>query len=35
MEQTTAKQLFISTLTRLDTLLNPHQAGLQTASEHC
>jgi hypothetical protein len=28
MEQTTAKQLFISTLTRLDTLLDPHQVEL-------
>jgi hypothetical protein len=28
MEQTTAKRLFISTLTRLDALLDPHQTGL-------
>jgi hypothetical protein len=34
MEQTTAKQLFISTLTRLDTLLDPHQAGLNGLVDH-
>jgi hypothetical protein len=34
MEQTTAKQLFISTLTRLDTLLDPHQVGLNGLVDH-
>jgi hypothetical protein len=34
MEQATAKRLFISTLTRLDALLDPHQTGLhELASE--
>jgi hypothetical protein len=34
MEQATAKRLFISTLTRLDTLLDPHQTGLNGLVDH-
>jgi hypothetical protein len=34
MEQATAKWLFISTLTRLDTLLHPHQTELNGLVDH-
>jgi hypothetical protein len=34
MEQATAKQLFMNTLTRLDALLDPHQTGLNGVVDH-
>jgi hypothetical protein len=34
LEQTTAKQLFMNTLTRLNALLDPHQTGLNELVDH-